>query len=253
MDGLVFPGRTYEPYVTSIEGKPAMVLVDLSALSAAPDAARPKLLRVRVAFLDADPNGFRGEAEESRFAKMEEALVRAVEERLGARWVGRISRHGYAEYAFYAADGRSLDAVVQGVLDRHRPYRFHRDVEDDAAWDYLRAFLAPGPKELHQIRSRHVRAKLDGLGDVASVPRGIDHFAVFPDAASRDAARAELERQGFAILSAETAEDGRRTLAFRHDAPSDLRTMTAVGYDLIDLCASRGGEYDGWGCGVATG
>ncbi|MCG3133050.1 MAG: hypothetical protein HMLKMBBP_00141 [Planctomycetes bacterium] len=250
MTGLSFPDRRYEPYVTSIEGVPAMVLADLAAIEGGPDPSRPALLRVRIAFLEAGAEGFRGEREEPRFAAMEEALVAAVESRLSARWAGRISRHGYAEYAFYCRDARSAAPVVQGVLDRHRPYRFRHDVEDDPAWDYLRSFLAPGPKEMHQIRSRHVRVALDAEGDDPSIPRQIDHFAHFASPADRDAVRADLEKLGFVIGESGTAPDGRATLAFHQVAPADLRTVSAAGYDAIDACAARGGTYDGWGCKV---
>ncbi|WP_425841403.1 ribonuclease E inhibitor RraB [Microbacterium sp. PA5] len=86
------------------------------------------------------------------------------------------------------------------------------------------------------------------LGDVLSVPREVEHFAIFARRAQAESAGDELVAAGFEVGL------GRRWMktilrAARQEALSD-DTVAQFLREVIAIIERHGGDYDGWGAAV---
>jgi len=97
--------------------------------------------------------------------------------------------------------------------------------------------------------------QLEKNGDKMEVPREIDHFIYFKEAAQQQAFAKEAEAKGFKVLLSDekTVEERKAenythpytVQASREDSPLDIDDIV---WDLLELASSFEGEYDGWGC-----
>jgi hypothetical protein len=101
-------------------------------------------------------------------------------------------------------------------------------------------------------RDSEVVKRLAGLGDVATMPRLVDHRAYFPTPADRARFIEQLRNKGFEIMQEGEGGYGKRPLSvdFRRSDPVVLEHIHPVAWELRELAASVGGDYDGWGCTV---
>jgi len=85
----------------------------------------------------------------------------------------------------------------------------------------------------------------EGMGDVSSHPRDVDHLCVFKRKKNALAAEAELIALGY------RTKVNRFLFEVHIDAvksqPTDLETQNAVTKQLRDISTRHQGYYDGWG------
>ena len=80
-------------------------------------------------------------------------------------------------------------------------------------------------------------------GDVAEVPRQVDHTAVFPSRDNAQAAVADLEAVGFTIGQMRPIGSA-SSCEFTRIGPVDLATVQATTRQLVGLIESHGGSCD---------
>ncbi|MFC3686732.1 ribonuclease E inhibitor RraB [Aquipuribacter hungaricus] len=88
------------------------------------------------------------------------------------------------------------------------------------------------------------------MGDLAEVPRQLDHFALFPRRAV-DAAVAELTSAGFTVDGVRRGLRRARVEFSRTDR-ADFATADAFTRQIVGLTSRHGGTYDGWAGFIVT-
>lgn len=246
----------WDVFFCRMNGSLAGVCLDLGLRAAAPDPARQELLWVSVPLVRPRPDGLADEGEGPRLHALEEALVTALRQRLGATYTGRVTSASRREFCFYAASEHGFAEVVQEVLAGFPEYPPQRGHERDPEWQHYRNVLYPDPLELQCMHNRHVVDELRKRGDTLAVPRPVDHFLYFPDPAARERFAGAIAGRGFTTgflePHATSPAAQRHGLRLRHETAVDLQTINDVVLDLCDAAQRAGGTYDGWETRVKT-
>jgi len=88
-------------------------------------------------------------------------------------------------------------------------------------------------------------------GDDASLVRPIDvHFK--GSEAAIQALRADIEALGYRFIGLGAYEDGDTALDLQIDSTTQPDAMAALTRKALEIEASHGVEYDGWGCEAKT-
>jgi hypothetical protein len=246
--------RTWTPdfdfYPTLVEGRRASIVVDLLAAVHAPLAGYGTLVSVRIPMKSPRPDGLRDAAELEPLATLEDAVVPALEEQVGALSVGRLMLDGAIVLSLYAPDGTAEARVAEvlGGVDWDG-YALRWTVAPDAEWRLLREVLAPDPYALQGIWNRRLLTQFAAQGDDHSAPREVDHVVVFESADAADIAARQLRDLGYRTDEPEP-HDGEVRLGFhREDVLADGAPDTFV-EQILDVVLPLGGDYDGWGAPV---
>ncbi len=242
----------WEVYPGELNGDFAMFAVNVSANEAAPYANLRWMNLVRASF-DALPNGMPSAETNRALYEMEDHLHDWASARGGLE-VGRLTFGGRREFFVYTATD-DADVVLAELQKRFTDFEIETFSREDPDWEVYREFLYPTPVDLQRIRNQKVVRALADHGDDPAIPRPIDHFAYFPDVASRRRFREKIVESGFEVDYEEEAETGdlRFGIAFKSHGPVDLSTVDHVTIPLFLEAEKCGGTYDGWGCEVTTG
>ncbi len=238
----------WEIYVTFVDDKPAVILVDIGVHAAAPLVNLSKLVWLWVHLLTPDEEGFPSEEEDFKLNEIEDAVTDGTEG-TGTRYVGRITSDGRREFYFYTDDAENIREVITAAMQSTPEYRFEIDEADDGEWKHYSDVLYPSPEDFQQIHNQHVITRLQQAGDSLTQPRPIDHFANFQNEPDREAFIAAATALGFeAVSRPERKEETEFPLAvglLRVDAV-DGETIDNVTFELFELAQQHNGEYDGW-------
>lgn len=241
----------WEVYPSKVGDDFAMFAVNLAPHADAPFQNLRWLYVVRINF-DALPSGMPDPDTNHFLYEVEDALVGRTGER-GSIHVGRLTVAGRRELFFYAATN---DAdLVLGELQEDFP---DLDVDTvgqlDAEWKIYFDFLYPRPVDFQRIHNQRIVRLLAEHGDDPTIPRKVDHFAHFPNPQARRTFAREVAAQGFEIGEEEEADDGdlRFGLTFHAVSTVELSTIDRTTTPLFLRAEELGGQYDGWGCTVAT-
>lgn len=241
---VIYPGHIGEDF--------AMFAVNLGPNDDAPFDNLRWLNVVRFNF-DALPSGM-PDSDTNRFLyEVEERVATRAASRGGVQ-VGRLTVDGRRELFFYAAtDEREI--VLRDVHDEFGELDLDVLGQLDPEWKVYRDFLYPQPVDFQRIHNQRVVRLLGEHGDVAEIPRQIDHNAFFPDENSRRKFAREVAQSGFEIEAEKESDEGklRFGLSFTSFDPVDLATIDQVTVGLFMRAAELGGVYDGWGCAVHSG
>lgn len=249
---------TWEPdfdfYITSIDDKPASIVVDLAAAKASPVDTHPVLLGIRVPMRQPREDGLRDARELDALGELEDRFTEALEREVDALYVGRVVHDGLTTLYYYApAEHRQrLDDDLPAITGDPGDYEPEWWVDDDAQWQLYEEFLAPDEYDQHMISNRRLLAVFTENGDKLDEPRQVDHFATFPSRAQAERAAASLRAAGFATddLNEPDADEAWELQFHRVDHLADGRADEFVG-EILDLIDPEDGEYDGWGASHA--
>lgn len=87
--------------------------------------------------------------------------------------------------------------------------------------------------------------RLRNFGDDPAPPTRVNHYLLFSDQPSADAAALRLRQRRFDV-EVTRADDGCCTILAGHSVIPSRAAMEQVTEYLEDLAAECGGEYDGW-------
>lgn len=234
-------------YLCRVDDKPASIFLDLALHDAAPITAFPQLGYAHVYMQQPRPDGLSSNEEFETLSLIDDALEDALKP-LAGRYAGRLTTDGFRTFYFYAADASSFEAAFAALMSRFAGYDFETGHRDDPDWSIYREFLYPGPVDRQRIANQNVVNVLLDRGDKPQIPRPIEHWSYFPDAA-RAAAFAEwLGDRGFTTDACKPVEPGSHLVRFmRVDQSAEIDNVVLP---LHARAEELGGEYDGWECQV---
>lgn len=241
----------WEVYPSRLDGEFAMFAVNVGLHDHAPFDNLRWLTIVRIGY---GALGMPTAADNELMIGVEDFLGERASKR-GALQVGRLTTAGRRELFFYGATDDSA-VFKRELAEEFGDLEVELDTvaQRDPSWELYLDFLYPQPIDFQRISNQRVAHQLAEHGDVASIPRQIDHHALFPDEATRrDFARAVAQR-GFTIDEEVEADDGklRFALVFSSHGPVDLASIDQLTIPLFLEIEEAGGLYAGWGCAVQS-
>jgi uncharacterized protein (TIGR01619 family) len=242
---------SWDIYFVQIDNLPAGFVLDLAAFDEQSAAQRPQLIIVSVKFRQTDARGFPDRAEDSALNNIEDALAQ-IYQPTGAKYVARVTAHGRRDFIFYAPANANAQGAAQRALKTFAGYDYKVKADSDPAWSFYRETLYPSERDMQCIQDRRVLANLQRNGDTLEIPRFLNHWAYFSDAAKRQAFIDQTEARGFRTKSLHESEKGDLHFCAVLDRKDSvqLRAINGVTLELFDLARSYAGRYDGWECKV---
>ncbi len=239
----------WEVYPSRISDEFAMFAVNLGPQPDAPYDNLRWLNIVRLNFAPL-PSGMPSSDTNHLLYEVEDLIATKASARGGIQ-VGRLTVSGRRELFFYTATN-DTELMLRDLSDEFGDLEVDAVSQLDAEWKVYFDFLYPKPVDFQRINNQRIIRLLAEHGDVETVVRQIDHFAFFPDEATRKSFARQLAEGGFAIEHEQESDEGDRRfgLSFSSRGPVDLATIDALTIALFTRIEELGGTYDGWGCGV---
>ncbi|MBI4617306.1 MAG: DUF695 domain-containing protein [Planctomycetes bacterium] len=238
----------WKTYPTQIDGRLALVLVDLGFGREPSIGSCPHLARVVVPLKDPGPEGVGSASAEEALARLEDQLLGDLGPREEWRFVGRVRTAGEFRYYFYVADVAAFGARV-GEATRRRPDdRPRLEFELDEGWRLYRSDLYPSEEREEWISDMEVVETLRSQGDPLVDPRPVTHWLYFATGEDRARFRRSIEGRGFAVAGEEDGISMERPfqLVLERVGSVDLERIHAEVMELVEAARACGGEYDGW-------
>lgn len=242
----------WEIYVTYVDEKPAVILVDIGVSKSAPLPQLPSLGWLWVHQNNPDEQGFPSDDENDALNDLEDLLTDSLNP-TETRYVGRVTTDGRREFYFYTSNFARFRDLATSAMKTKPEYGFEVDQADDAEWRHYQDVLYPSPEDFQQIRNQHIINQLEMAGDSLEEPRPVDHYVNFQSDQDRErfitAARA-LNYE--AVSRPDRGADTEFPFAvglLRVDSV-DPETVDRITFELWELAGQHNGEYEGWGAGV---
>lgn len=238
----------WDVYTCRVDGKPAVISLDLDLQDVADSGTHPQRLHVRHALRAPRENGLPDGSENEAMYAIQDALVAALGEQARALYLACLTNDGYREHFFHLpadSDGR---AVVAKVESESGEYELETFSDDDPEWRYYHEFLWPDVRTMQYLMDRRVVQSLADNGDEHSTPRPVDHYMGLPDESRARTLLADAQARGF---TGEVQErDGQWMVHVERDDAVELDHIHGVVWELHEMAERLGGHYDGWGCVV---
>jgi uncharacterized protein (TIGR01619 family) len=242
----------WEIYVTYVDEKPAVILVDIGVSAAAPLPDLPTLCWLWVHLKNPDEQGFPSDDENDALNDLEDVLTDSLNQ-AETRYVGRVTTDGRREFYFYTSGFEKFRELAETTMKTQPEYRFEVDQADDAEWQHYREVLFPAPEDLQQIRNQHIINQLEMAGDSLEQPRPVDHYANFKTNEDRERFIAAAQALNFEAVSRPDREPEFEfpfAVGLLRVDSVDPETVDKFTFELWELAGQHNGEYEGWGSGV---
>ena len=246
--------QKWDFFMCRIEGAPASIRTNLALIEVAPLEGLTQRLQFCIKMKNPTPEGFPSNEEYPILCAIEDAIGEKAEA-AGAVLVSVIKSEGVLELWFYCDNAETLVDICQKTLGNFEGYLYQDFSVEDPEWEDYFGFLYPDEFSYQTMQNRKVLMQLEKNGDKMEVPREIDHFIYFKEAAQQQAFAKEAEAKGFKVRfnddefveerKAEGKEYPYMVEATREDSPLDIDDIV---WDLLELASPFEGEYDGWGC-----
>jgi hypothetical protein len=239
-------------YFARINDAPASIFIDLGVRADVPLEKRPWLLWVMVQLKAPKADGLASNEEAAKLNAIGEALGASVGATCGAQLVARVTGAGRREFYFYATEPGELQSAAGSAM-KPFDYPFEFGSTYQPGWDqYLSLF--PSDTNLERMQNRRLLEVLAREGDVHEVPRKVEHWMYFANAATRDACRDTLTSIEFTVEDESRSEEEDDELPYqlvvsRVDSV-DSHTINGITIELARLAREHAGMYDGWDCSV---
>lgn len=241
-------------YFCTVDEKPASIFLDLGIASEAPMRAFPDMAYVRLHIRKPEPNGMPNREESEVLRVIEDSLVADLCLGGKAVYVGRSTCDGCRDLFFYTMPASGWEGRVRQLMSSFSDYEFEAEARNEPDWQTYRDFLYPEDTERQQMWNSRVCESLQRAGDDLTQEREINHWAYFPDSASRDVFIEGAAKMGFTARSTTNPEkegDSFGVQVSRSDVPS-FQGIDHIVRPLFTLAKDAGGDYDGWETEVVT-
>ena len=246
--------QNWDFFMCRIEGAPASIRTNLALIEVAPLEGLSQRLQFYIKMQNPRPDGLSSNEEYSILCDIEDAIGEKAEA-TGAVLAGVVKSEGFLELWFYTQNAEALAKTCEDALQTFEGYQSGYNIAEDPEWEDYFGFLYPDEFSYQTMQNRKVLMQLEKNGDKMEVPREIDHFIYFKEAAQQQAFAKEAEAKGFKVRfnddefvedrKAEGKEYPYMVEATREDSPLDIDDIV---WDLLELASPFEGEYDGWGC-----
>jgi conserved hypothetical protein len=246
--------QNWDFFMCRIEGAPASIRTNLALIEVAPLEGLTQRLQFCIKMQNPTPEGFPSNEEYPILCDIEDAIGEKAEA-TGAVSAGVVKSEGFLELWFYTQNAEALAKTCEEALQTFEGYQSGYNVAEDPEWEDYFGFLYPDEFSYQTMQNRKVLMQLEKNGDKMEVPREIDHFIYFKEAAQQQAFAKEAEAKGFKVRfnddefvedrKAEGKEYPYMVEATREDSPLAIDDIV---WDLLELASPFEGNYDGWGC-----
>ena len=246
--------QNWDFFMCRIEGAPASIRTNLALIEVAPLEGLSQRLQFYIKMQNPRPDGLSSNEEYPILCDIEDALGDKAEA-IGAILAGVVKSEGFLELWFYTQNAEALAKTCEDALQTFEGYQSGYNIAEDPEWEDYFDFLYPDEFSYQTMQNRKVLMQLEKNGDKMEVPREIDHFIYFKEAAQQQAFAKEAEAKGFKVRfnddefvedrKAEGKEYPYMVEATREDSPLDIDDIV---WDLLELASPFEGNYDGWGC-----
>ena len=246
--------QNWDFFMCRIEGAPASIRTNLALIEVAPLEGLTQRLQFYIKMQNPRPDGLSSNEEYPILCDIEDAIGEKAEA-TGAVSAGVVKSEGFLELWFYTQNAEALAKTCEDALQTFEGYQSGYNIAEDPEWEDYFGFLYPDEFSYQTMQNRKVLMQLEKNGDKMEVPREIDHFIYFKEAAQQQAFAKEAEAKGFKVRfnddefvedrKAEGKEYPYMVEATREDSPLDIDDIV---WDLLELASPFEGNYDGWGC-----
>ena len=246
--------QNWDFFMCRIEGAPASIRTNLALIEVAPLEGLTQRLQFYIKMKNPRPDGLSSNEEYPILCDIEDAIGEKAEA-TGAVSAGVVKSDGFLELWFYTQNAEALAKTCEEALQAFEGYQSGYNIAEDPEWEDYFGFLYPDEFSYQTMQNRKVLMQLEKNGDKMEVPREIDHFIYFKEAAQQQAFAKEAEAKGFKVRfnddefvedrKAEGKEYPYMVEATREDSPLDIDDIV---WDLLELASPFEGDYDGWGC-----
>ena len=246
--------KNWDFFMCRIEGAPASIRTNLALIEVAPLEGLTQRLQFYIKMQNPRPDGLSSNEEYPILCDIEDAIGEKAEA-TGAVLAGVVRSEGFLELWFYTQNAEALAKTCEEALQTFEGYQSGYNIAEDPEWEDYFNFLYPDEFSYQTMQNRKVLMQLEKNGDKMEVPREIDHFFYFKEAAQQQAFAKEAEAKGFKVRfnddefvedrKAEGKEYPYMVEASREDSPLDIDDIV---WDLLELASPFEGNYDGWGC-----
>ena len=246
--------QNWDFFMCRIEGAPASIRTNLALIEVAPLEGLTQRLQFYIKMQNPRPDGLSSNEEYPILCDIEDAIGEKAEA-TGAVLAGVVRLEGFLELWFYTQNAEALAKTCEEALQTFEGYQSGYNIAEDPEWEDYFGFLYPDEFSYQTMQNRKVLMQLEKNGDKMEVPREIDHFFYFKEAAQQQAFAKEAEAKGFKVRfnddefvedrKAEGKEYPYMVEATREDSPLAIDDIV---WDLLELASPFEGNYDGWGC-----
>ena len=246
--------QNWDFFMCRIEGAPASIRTNLALIEVAPLEGLTQRLQFYIKMQNPRPDGLSSNEEYPILCDIEDAIGEKAEA-TGAVSAGVVKSEGFLELWFYTQNAEALAKTCEEALQTFEGYQSGYNIAEDPEWEDYFGFLYPDEFSYQTMQNRKVLMQLEKNGDKMEVPREIDHFIYFKEAAQQQAFAKEAEAKGFKVRfnddefvedrKAEGKEYPYMVEATREDSPLAIDDIV---WDLLELASPFEGNYDGWGC-----
>ena len=246
--------QNWDFFMCRIEGAPASIRTNLALIEVAPLEGLSQRLQFYIKMQNPRPDGLSSNEEYPILCDIEDAIGEKAGA-TGAVLAGVVRSEGFLELWFYTQNAEALAKTCEEALQTFEGYQSGYNIAEDPEWEDYFDFLYPDEFSYQTMQNRKVLMQLEKNGDKMEVPREIDHFFYFKEAAQQQAFAKEAEAKGFKVRfnddefvedrKAEGKEYPYMVEATREDSPLDIDDIV---WDLLELASPFEGNYDGWGC-----
>ena len=246
--------QNWDFFMCRIEGVPASIRTNLALIEVAPLEGLTQRLQFYIKMQNPRPDGLSSNEEYPILCAIEDAIGEKAEA-TGAVSAGVVKSEGFLELWFYTQNAEALAKTCEEALQAFEGYQSGYNIAEDPEWEDYFGFLYPDEFSYQTMQNRKVLMQLEKNGDKMEVPREIDHFFYFKEAAQQQAFAKEAEAKGFKVRfnndefvedrKAEGKEYPYMVEATREDSPLDIDDIV---WNLLELASPFEGNYDGWGC-----
>ena len=246
--------QNWDFFMCRIEGAPASIRTNLALIEVAPLEGLTQRLQFCIKMKNPRPDGLSSNEEYPILCDIEDAIGDKAES-TGAVSAGVVKSEGFLELWFYTQNAEALAKTCEEALQAFEGYQSGYNIAEDPEWEDYFDFLYPDEFSYQTMQNRKVLMQLEKNGDKMEVPREIDHFIYFKEAAQQQAFAKEAEAKGFKVRfnddefvedrKAEGKEYPYMVEATREDSPLAIDDIV---WDLLELASPFEGNYDGWGC-----
>ena len=246
--------QNWDFFMCRIEGAPASIRTNLALIEVAPLEGLSQRLQFYIKMQNPRPDGLSSNEEYPILCDIEDAIGEKAEA-TGAVLAGVVRSEGFLELWFYTQNAEALAKTCEEALQTFEGYQSGYNIAEDPEWEDYFGFLYPDEFSYQTMQNRKVLMQLEKNGDKMEVPREIDHFIYFKEAAQQQAFAKEAKAKGFKVRfnddefveerKAEGKEYPYMVEATREDSPLAIDDIV---WDLLELASPFEGNYDGWGC-----
>jgi len=246
--------QNWDFFMCRIEGAPASIRTNLALIEVAPLEGLSQRLQFYIKMQNPRPDGLSSNEEYPILCDIEDAIGEKAGA-TGAVLARVVKSEGFLELWFYTQNAEVLAKTCEEALQALEGYQSGYNIAEDPEWEDYFGFLYPDEFSYQTMQNRKVLMQLEKNGDKMEVPREIDHFIYFKEAAQQQAFAKEAKAKGFKVRfnddefveerKAEGKEYPYMVEATREDSPLAIDDIV---WDLLELASPFEGNYDGWGC-----